>query len=84
MIAKVFKALERIGQEKGFLNYYINLMFKMLKRAAYCKPAEVPEILADSFRGKDNEMMMDSQSDIPYFLVNTECLNALNQVIRKA
>lgn len=59
-VVKIFKALDRIGYEKGFLQYYINLISKIMRRAVFCKPAEIPEILVDQFRAKNNEVMMDN------------------------
>jgi hypothetical protein len=62
----------------------MKLIQDVIKKSVYCKPAEIPEILVDQFRAKDNDMMMDSSLQIPYFKVNEECLLALNKVIRKA
>jgi len=84
MVHKAFKALERISIERGFLNYYLNLILKIIKQATFCKPSDIPEVLVDTMREDNNELMMDSNSSIPYHYVNEICLSSLNKVIRKA
>ena len=48
----MFKAFDRICEEKGFLNYYLNMINRILMKAVNCKPAEIPEVLVDQFRIK--------------------------------
>ena len=62
----------------------INMCTKILKKAVYCTPAEFPEILVDQFRMRNEDITLEDMREIPYYVVNQECLIALNKVIRKA
>ena len=36
------------------MGYYLNLILKIVKRAIFCNPAEIPEILLDQMRAKED------------------------------
>lgn len=83
-VLRAFKALDRIATERGFLQYYLGMIIKLIKKATFCKTSEIPEILVGQLWETNNDLMMNSDSNIPYFFVNEECLKALNKVIKAA
>ena len=82
-VTDINKCLEALEQFADW-NYHFNLIFKVLKSGVYWKGFEIPEILFDQMRAKESNMGIDINCDIPYFKINSECLIALNQVIRRA
>lgn len=60
------------------------MICKIIKQATFCKPSDIPEVLVDSMWETNNDLMMNSDSNIPFYYVNEICLSNLNKVIWKA
>lgn len=73
-LRNVFTALDRLCQINGNLQYYFQLMNKILKQSVYCRQSDIPEVVYDQIGGQTP----------PFFQVKDELLICLNKVIRKA
>ncbi|CAI2358918.1 unnamed protein product [Moneuplotes crassus] len=82
-IQKCFIALERMSKESKQTKYYIDIVSKILKKSVYCKGFEIPEILFEQMKAKEDTMSVQVDDDIPYFHIIQESLISLSSVVNK-
>lgn len=86
-INKVFKALDRFSAEEGAFKDSFNFISTVLKRCVFCKSVDVPQVLIEQIQASNGDKVADEilkANEVPYFSINSEFLNSLNVVIRRA
>jgi hypothetical protein len=63
----VFSGFDRLCSIKGNLQYYLQLMYKIMKKSIYCRVIELPEILLEQLKERDFDFYSNSNKQVYSF-----------------